>query len=57
MTDKSPYTDKNENPTPLENNSSSNAASNILLAIWYIFLSIAAIALLGFVALFVVCMV
>ena len=57
MTDKNPYTNKEENASPLENNSSSNAASNILLAIWYIFLSIAAIALLGFVALFVVCMV
>lgn len=55
MTDKNPYED--ENPSPSENNNSSNALSNILLAIWYIFLSITAIALLGFVALFVVCMV
>jgi len=56
MTNKNPYTDKEESASPLENNSSSNGISNILLAIWYLFLSIVAIALLIFVAFFIVCL-
>jgi len=57
MTEKDPYTNKKEIHSPSENNDSGNAFSQIFLIIWYFFLSIAGIALLGFVALFVVCMV
>ena len=57
MTDKNPYANKKENLSPTENNKSSSVLSEFFLVIWYIFLSVAAIALLAFVALFVVCMV
>lgn len=40
-----------------EENQTSNAGGSCLLALWYVFLTAVGILVLGFVALFVVCMV